>query len=188
MANAVDIIRYKTVEKSACPGWDVTRTVALRRGPATSPVSGLIYLMPAFVDLKENLKDAGRIGHLQKVIVVSAGVNMASGNIADVPQEAMAEANLMAYIYSMFKQGGKYDYQRTPCGEFVRQYTPFASFHFGLFMAAAKFPLVITLAGAGYYNFKHGRPDDRAGIFGNARENEANLRYGYEVYERDLLA
>ena len=124
---------------------------------------------------------------LQRFVDAKAAIDLITGSPQNLSLDAIAEARLMAYIYTLFAAGGRYDYQRTPCGEFVKTYTPFASFHFGLFMATAKFPLAVTLAGSGYYNRKHGRPHDQAGVFGNSKEDEANLQYGYFVYQNDLL-
>jgi hypothetical protein len=187
MANAAAQIPYNVVQKSTCPGYDKEVQVPLKDGPAKSPLTGNPYVMPSCVNLAANLKEAARIGHVQKAIEPGGAVGLSGAPIL-LPLESLAEAALMSYIYTLFDHGGKYDYQRTPCHEFVKDYVPFTSFHFGLFMATARFPLMIVLAGSGFFNMARGRPHDRAGTFGNSVEDEANLKFGFKVYQENLLA
>ena len=140
MANTAARFHFTPVEKSTCPGYDKEVLIQLKSGPAKSPYSGALYVMPSIVDLKANLGEAARIGHLQRFVDAKAAIDLITGSPQNLSLDAIAEARLMAYIYTLFAAGGRYDYQRILCGEFVKTYTPFASFHFGLFMATAKFP------------------------------------------------
>jgi len=163
------------VDMTTAPGWCPPVRVLLNNGQlAVGPLDPTPIVRPPVADIAKNVDTARGLR-----------ATMQPGPFNPDPSAGVIAA--MAFLYVKFKQFGEWDYQRPPGrNEFVRGYRAFASFHYGLIMAAAGFSLDDAKSAAGHYNSSVGAKD-QSGTAGNAIPNETNMTYGFRVYEKGLL-